>query len=364
MDAAGYFGEWLKSQGNFVQSWIESVGNLRQTMFAPPREEAPREDAGKLLLGLYSSWISMAAHSIPDTRFMNLRVVRETMLKTCNGSDVCLKLYEVWLPLFQAIQEKAADPAVYWKLFDPAQLKEVIDKTFGFSPDGIKEFSNQTSKVYDTWGIAATEFLGPWIEGVQNNIETFPQLVQGHPESLTDIFHNVFSSYDRTFGRFFHIRQVGKDREKTELLLRGMDDMAVFMTKAAKYQYVMYMTGLKAAERVIEVFADRIRHNGINGFNEFFDLWMDVTEKKYLEFGRTKEYAMLQGDLMNSSMTVRGHYFKLMELYLYDVPVALRSEMDDLYKTIYVMKKKIRSLERRVEELGPGPVERPSREAA
>ncbi len=358
MDAAGYFGDWLRSQERFVQSWIESAGKLRQAMFVPPKREAQGEDAGRLFLKLYNSWISMAAHSVPDTKFMNLRVVREAMLKTCNGSSVCLKLYEVWLPLFQAAQEKSFDPALYKNLFDPARLKDAIDRTFGFSPDGIKEMSNQTSRVYDTWSIAATEFLIPWMEGVQNNIETLPELMQGHPESLTDIFHNVFNSYDRTFGRFFHIRQVGKDREKIELLLRGMDEMAVFMTKAVKYQYVMYMTGLKAAERVVEVFAGRIRNGGIRGFNEFFDLWMDVTEKKYLEFGRTKEYAMLQGDLMNSSMTVRGHYFKLMELYLYDVPVALRSEMDDLYKTIYTMKKKIRSLEKRVDELGPKPVDR------
>ena len=51
-----------------------------------------------------------------------------------------------------------------------------------------------------------------------------------------------------------------------------------------------------------------------------------------------------------------------MELYLYDVPVALRSEMDDLYKTIYILKKKIRGLERRVDELSAEPDER--REAA
>ncbi len=216
--------------------------------------------------------------------------------------------------------------------------------------------------MYDTWSIAATEFLGPWIDGVQDNIMNLPQLIQGHPESITNIFHNVFNSYDSTFGKIFHVRQVGKDREKIELLLHGMDDLSVFMSKAVKYQYVMYMTGLKAAERVVEVFASRIKDDEIHGFNEFFDLWMDVSEKKYLELGKTKEYAMLQGDLMNSAVTVRGHNFKLMELYLYDVPVALRSEMDDLYKTIYILKKKIRGLERRVDELSAKPDDK--REAA
>jgi len=39
-----------------------------------------------------------------------------------------------------------------------------------------------------------------------------------------------------------------------------------------------------------------------------------------------------------------------MELYLYDFPIALRSEMDDLYKTVYDLKKKVKSLEKQIVE--------------
>jgi hypothetical protein len=40
-----------------------------------------------------------------------------------------------------------------------------------------------------------------------------------------------------------------------------------------------------------------------------------------------------------------------MELYLYDFPIALRSEMDDLYKTVYELKKKVKSLEKQLGEV-------------
>jgi polyhydroxyalkanoate synthesis regulator phasin len=48
---------------------------------------------------------------------------------------------------------------------------------------------------------------------------------------------------------------------------------------------------------------------------------------------------------------MREHGFKLMELHLYDYPIALRSEMDDLYKTIYELKKKVKSLEKQFREV-------------
>ncbi len=50
-------------------------------------------------------------------------------------------------------------------------------------------------------------------------------------------------------------------------------------------------------------------------------------------------------------MSVRKHFFKLMELYLYDFPIALRTEMDDLYKTIYDLKKKVKVLEKQIKSL-------------
>ncbi len=116
-DAAGYFGDWFKSQERFVQSWIESAGELRQALFVPPEKQAPRDDIGKLFLKLYNSWLQTAAHSIPDTKYPNVSVLKDAMLKSCNGSNVYLKLYEVWMPLFQAMQERATDPVDLSKNF-------------------------------------------------------------------------------------------------------------------------------------------------------------------------------------------------------------------------------------------------------
>ena len=57
----------------------------------------------------------------------------------------------------------------------------------------------------------------------------------------------------------------------------------------------------------------------------------------------------MQGELLEAELKVRKHFFKLMELYLYDFPIALRSEMDDLYKTVYELKKKVKNLEKQVQ---------------
>lgn len=347
-----YFDNWLKSQEDFARSWGESAKKLTQEYLEPGgAREKLTGDAGQLFFNMYNSWLRLAANSIPDTKDYNLGVLRDALLKSVDGSNVYAKLYEVWLPLAQAIENKALDVDSYRDFLDPSKYKEVLDAVFGFSPEAMGEFHDQFSKLSETWGISAKEFVMPWTEGIEESIKTLPKFIQGHPDSFMSVFHHAYTSFDKSFGRFLRVHAVGKDREKVELALRGIDDLMVYVSRSVKYQQMMYVTGLKAFEKVIETLAGKIEHDEIKSFNEFYDLWTDVSEKKYLELGRTAEYSKIQGELLDSALTVRGHYFKLMELYLYDVPVALRSEMDDLYKTVYNLKKKVKDLEKKIEGL-------------
>lgn len=76
-----------------------------------------------------------------------------------------------------------------------------------------------------------------------------------------------------------------------------------------------------------------------------------MSEKTYFDLFQSEEFSKMQGELLETALNVRQHNFKLMELQLYDYPIALRSEMDDLYKTIYELKKKVKSLEKQFGEV-------------
>jgi hypothetical protein len=114
----------------------------------------------------------------------------------------------------------------------------------------------------------------------------------------------------------------------------------------------MYVTGLAALEKVITTITEKCnKGQEVKEFDEFFDIWLDVNEKTYYELFQSAEFSKMQGEMLGTSLNMREHGFKLMELYLYDYPIALRSEMDDLYKTIYELKKKVKSLEKQFREV-------------
>lgn len=342
--ATDFFDTWLKTQEKLRENLMESAKKMQQAFLG-----AAGGGPGTGFFDLYNSWAEAAYDALNRTK-EGADVLKETLTRTFSSSNAYTRLFDIWFPLLKAFQDKTFPVDSYKDLFDPAKYKEVMDKVFGFGPAAADELYSGAVTLMETWAGAVQGFMKPWTEALQESMKVTPRIFEGHPESFMNIFHNMFSAFDSTVGRIFHVPAVGKDREKIELILRGIDDLSVFMARNTEYQHMMYLTGLSAMEKVMETVAGKVKGGEqIKSFDEFFDLWIDVNEKTFYRLFQTPEFSKMQGELLEASLNVRKHFFKLMELYLYDFPIALRSEMDDLYKTIYDLRKKVKGLEKRLE---------------
>lgn len=348
-----FFDTWVKSQETFIENWTATAKKLQESFLTLAGTKGKDPDtAGQGVFDLYNSWMNAVVCALKENGDPYLNIVKDTLSKTFGSSNAYTKLYEIWLPLAGAIQDMVSSAESYRELIDPVKYKEIIDNIFGLtSAKAISEYYDQAVKLVQTFGTSASGFVGPWTDAAQKSMKTFPHVAEGRPESLLNVFHAMFNAFDSTFGRAFHVPAVGKDREKVELILKGLDDMSVYLAKNTEHQHMMYVTGLTAMEKVIETFAMKVREGKeINNFSEFFNLWIEVNEKAYYALFKTEGFSKLQGEVLDSSLNVRKHFFKLMELYLYDFPIALRSEMDDLYKTIYELKKRVKGLEKEIKK--------------
>jgi hypothetical protein len=341
-----FFDSWFKSQERIFENMTEMTKEFQKTVW---RQES--EGGGMSgLHNLYDSWAARVMSALGDKETSNINFIRDTFAKTLNGSNVYAKLYEIWLPFFKAFQDKTITPEAYKDLTDPAKYKEALDAIFGFEHGAMSQISAEATKVFETLSGSSKDFMKPWMEASEKNFKTFPQFAEGHPESLLKIFNNMFHAFDSTFGRTFRIPAVGKDREKIELLLRGFDEFSLYLGKSMEYKQLMYTTGLTSMGKVVETVAEKIKSGEeMTKFEDFFNLWLEVNEKNYKALFQTEDFSKRQGELLEADLKVRKHFSQLMELYLYDFPVALRSEMDDLYKTVYELKKKVKNLEKQVQ---------------
>jgi hypothetical protein len=278
-------------------------------------------------------------------------VLKSTLHKTFGSSSAFQKLYEVWQPLLKAIQSKTLNQDAYKDLMDPVKIKEVVDNLFKFDADGMAQLQKQMTQFSAQLASNSEHFVKPWADAAKQNLQSFPRFSEGHPEELMKMFHTTFNAFDNTVGRSFHVPAVGKDREKLELMSRCIDDMSVYTAKHTEYQHMMYLTALDAMEKVMAELAEKVEAGEeTDRFDGFLDLWVEVNEKTYYALFQIEEFSQLKDEVLVSGLNARKHYFKLMEMYLFDLPIALRSEMDDLYKTIYELRKKVKKMESQMKE--------------
>lgn len=339
---------WSKSQSDFFESWTEATENFKKAFKGMDWAKGAAKDSQDLF-SLYHSWSEMFSKYF-DVMIKNysLGVSKDTVSKLFSGADAYVKLYEFWEPLLKAFQSRATETGSYKDLLDPSKYKEMIDKVFGFSsPETLTEFYGQASKLVETWGSKGEYFIKPWADTMQKNMDAYLELASGDPEASMNIFHNLYASFESTFGKAFKMPAVGKDREEVELLLKTFDRYSIFLAKNTEFHHKIILTGQKAMEKVIKSVANKIREDGeITSFDEFFKLWTKTNEKAFLEFFNTEEFSKLQGIVLDAALDARRHFQQLMELFLSDFPIALRSEMDDLYKKVYTLNKNVRALMR------------------
>ena len=348
-NAQNYFDAWRKAQETLFDGFIETTKRTQQAFLG--QQSTPFSTGIGGFQDIYSSWTKAVLDSMSLTGHGDQQIIKDGLSKVLGGSNAYLKLYEIWLPLLKVLSDKSFSPDAYKTLITPTQYQELIDKVFGFDPEAAKLMLEQASKLLELSASSAQQFSKPWSDTVGASLGAFPQIAEGHPEALLKVFHSLFNAFENTVGRAFHVPPVGKDREKVELILRGFDDLSVYAAKSIEYQHMMYATGFVAMEKVIEKLAEKVKSGEeIKQFDEFFDIWVDVSEQAYFKLFQTEGFSKLQAELLDAGLNVRTHYFKIMEMQLYDLPVVLRSEMDDLYKTVYDLKKQVKKLERQLKE--------------
>jgi class III poly(R)-hydroxyalkanoic acid synthase PhaE subunit len=344
-----FFDGWIQAQSRMLESMTEMTRKYQESFWDTQGGGAA---AFGVFPNVFSSWTDAVLNALRDMGPGDGSPTRGVLSKTLGGSKAYANLYEMWFPLFKAIQDKTLSPDTYRDLMDPKKYQEMLDRIFGFDPNAVVESTTQASKFMEAFTGSAQQFMKPWLEATEKNLKTFPRVMEGRPEAFMHTYDTVFNAFDSTFGRVFHVPPVGKDREKVKLLLKSFDDLSVYLSRFTEYQYTIYITGVAAMEKVVARITEKFnKGEEIKTFDEFFDLWLDVNEETYYDLFKSEEFSKMQGKMLDASLTMREHSFKLMELYLYDYPIALRSEMDDLYKTIYELKKKVKGLEKQVGEV-------------
>jgi hypothetical protein len=139
------------------------------------------------------------------------------------------------------------------------------------------------------------------------------------------------------------------EKRNAELIIETTNKFAQFTIKQAQLNYLLYTTTQRSFEKTIEFITEKIKNGTeIKSTQQLFLEWLSIAETVFLELFNSEEYSKIKGEVLAEGSSLRKLIAKQIENYFENTPFIFRSEMDELYKTIHDLKKKVQSLETRL----------------
>ena len=186
-----------------------------------------------------------------------------------------------------------------------------------------------------------------WAEPLRLSLEIASRVVVGYASAVSEVTNLYWDIYEKTFGSVLQSPSLGYTREFNNKLFKSFDAWINFSKANVDYQLVLVEVWLKAFEEVMrELASSQEKDETIQNWQQFLQVWSSVFDRVFAQTFRSEDALEIQGKFLNSAMTYRLHQQQLMEVFLKMNDLPSRSEVDEIHRSIYELRKEIKSLKK------------------
>lgn len=220
------------------------------------------------------------------------------------------------------------------------------------SPESVGSLLKGAGAMPDLLAHLAQSAVGSFLEMQRKGAESAGRIsaaVEAYQFDNIDenILHGWTDIYEKEFRRFFRIPQLGLTRTYQEKLNTAVDAFNRFQSTFAEFMRLLTLP----FNRSLTVMQDQLGELAEKGklpedSRVYYQMWIKVLEGHFMTLFQTPEYVETMGKTIAVLAEFTCARDAVMEDVLRSFPVASRSEMDDLARELYELKKRIRKLEK------------------
>ena len=275
--------------------------------------------------------------------------VQDAYRNMVNVAEGFSRFNQMWAPMWKSIQEKTFNMDMYKQWMNPVMYKEMMDKYFGFMPEGTREYMQQMSSMMQ-------DNMKQYGQFANNGYMQGRNMMNNMPFNANEMFGGMMNNYSQWYNMvndaMSPITKMMTPNQHTKSLREWQDianRMMVYNIKNAEMQYMIYNQGAKVMDALAQNVLGKIeKGEDVNSMMALYQEWMNLSDKTFVSLFESDEYSQVMAEVSSMQMRLKKDMEAQAEKFLVGVPVATRSEMDELYKTIYDLKKQVRELEKQV----------------
>lgn len=334
---------WMGNMNN-TQNWFNNLQQWNNMFNMDSWKQATENWKG--IFNQYSETLNTSFAKMREN--LQNGTTQDVYKNMMNATEGFNKFYELWMPMWKSIQDKTFNMDVYKQWMNPVAYKEIMDKYFGFMPETSRQYMQQASEMFQNNFKQATQ------NGWNNYQQVRNMFGNAMPVNSADMFGNIMNGYNAYYNNMNEavapFTKMMTPNAQTKTLVEWQDlsnRIAVYNIKNAELQYMMYTQGAKVMDNLAQNVVNKIeKGQEVNSMMALYQEWMNISDKTFVELFESDAYSELMAEVSAMQLKLKKDIELQMEKMMTGIPVATRSDMDELYKTIYDLKKQVRQMEK------------------
>lgn len=280
-----------------------------------------------MLNGAAKIWESISAMDQPSFDIPGMNSGEATKSKE--------EIFKAWKPAFNT-----------WQAFaEHVNNKEMFENFAGNRKEGYETVQKLFRSGLDGYSF----FQNRWLETVQNVGNIFRETNKKDDGNI-DIFKLFNEIYQKEISRVFSVPSLGLSREYQQRMNQMMDKANIFNGALMEFTYFLYVPFEKSFKIMQDTLADLAEKKSLpDDTNEYYQMWIEQLEKHYMVLFQSSEYIEALDRVVGAMSDFRAAQQLIIQdcFKMYGIPGE--KDMDELYRDIYFLKKRIRKLEKAAE---------------
>lgn len=270
-----------------------------------------------------------------------------------NFTDSYQDLSRYWEPIKKMIQFGIYDEKAIEQFFPQKSYQEIMGKFLGFKPaEGLGNTIERMKHLFDQF----TESLQSYSPNMENMAKNWKKYMErlGHDNAnpMFQIALEVNQVIKDSMGSLYHLSTPGKEADMAKLLSDIQFSYIAFLVKSAEMQSQVFQSGQFALPDTIRSYYEEYKESKeLPEYNDFFNRFINKLEHYMLEVLESDEYSAMQSEVAQLGVTVKSRMDHMVELAFDDLPFLTHSHADEIAREMSMMRRKMREMETRIQEL-------------
>ena len=184
-----------------------------------------------------------------------------------------------------------------------------------------------------------------WLEkagriGDSTQAFTFENLDEDMFKAWTDIYENEFR-------QFFYIPQLGLTRFYQEKLNEALDKHNRFQSQFMEFMHLIFLPVEKSIKVLQQQLSDLAKEGKLpENTNDYYKLFIKILEGHYMSLFKSPDYVTAMSRTLNTLEDFVAARDNITQDFLKALAMPTQKELDDLYKELYHLKKRLKILEK------------------